>query len=66
MKKPVPKLRKYIYLCALCLVFQKRRDLLWTPVVGADHETVVVHIQDQVLTHYGQTYHPNVSPERER
>lgn len=40
---------------ALRLVVQKVVHLLRGAIVGADHEAMVVHVQDQVLTHHGQT-----------
>ena len=29
-------------------------ELVTRPVVGADDESVVVHVEDEVLTHHGQ------------
>ena len=40
---------------ALRFVGEKIVDLLRGSIVGADHESVVVHVQDQVLAHHGET-----------
>ena len=38
------------------LVLEELINLGGGPVVGHHHEPVVVHIQDQVLPHHGQTW----------
>lgn len=39
----------------LRFVVQKVVHLLGGSIVGADHEAVVVHVQNQVLAHHGET-----------
>ena len=52
------------YLCSLGLVVEESVDLFYRPVVGADDESVVVHVEDEVLTHNGQADESDVTVSR--
>lgn len=49
-------------LCAFGFVGQELVHLFGGAIVGAHHEAVVVHVEDQILAHHGQSDQCNISP----
>ncbi len=48
------------HFCALGLILQKLVDLLDGAIVRAHHEAIIIHVQDEILTHNGQTDQGNI------
>lgn len=50
------------YLGALCLIGQELIYLLCGTIVRTDHISMIIHVQNEVLTHDSQTNESDVSP----
>ena len=54
------------YVGVFCFIFKETCDLVVRPVESADYIAMIIHVQNEILTHDRQSDDGNVSPVNDR